>query len=124
MIRFDCKGSLGRKEESWHGHISKLVYSGSHMEISIHMEEPVIAVVCKTLSGFFVYFPYYETGANLASLFDIDENAFRLASIFLDKKAITVASAIAKVGNMISKPRRKRRVSGAAVWETSTEMPF
>jgi hypothetical protein len=90
------------------------------MEISINMEQPITAVVCKTLSGFFVYFPFYETGANLASLFDIDENAGKLAAIFFDKNAVTVAHAISKVGSMISKPRRRRRMPETV----AEEMPF
>jgi hypothetical protein len=123
MIKFDCKGSLC-KEQPWHGYISKLIYSGNHMEISISMDEPVTAVVCKTPSRFFVYFPYYETGLNLASLFDSDENAYRLAQIFFNKKAVTVACAIAKVGNLMSKPRRRRRDVSNSNQFSDEEMPF
>jgi len=120
MIKFDCKGYLNNKENSWRGYISKLVYPGSHLEISIHMADPISADVCKTLSGFFVYFPNYETGVNLASLFDIDENAGRLQTIFGNKEAITVAYAISKVGSLLSQPRRNRRCSKPVI----REVPF
>jgi len=109
MIKFHCRGCLNDRVKTWTGYISKLVYSGSHMELSIHMVEPIAAVVCKTLSGFFVYFAHYETGLNLSSLFDVDENIGRLMTVFVDKDAVTVAYAINKVGNLLSTPRRRRR---------------
>jgi hypothetical protein len=124
MVKFDCKGTLCHKEGAWHGYISKLAYYGNHMEISISMDEPITAVVCKTPSGFFVYFPYYETGSNLASLFDSDDNAYRLAQIFFNKKAVTVACAIAKVGYLLSKPRRRRRNANKSTVFNDGEMPF
>ena len=77
------------------------------MEISIVLAQPVTAWVCKSSSGYFVYFACYEQGVNLDSLFLVDENASRMAAIFDDKDAFTVAFAIVKVGELLSKPRRK-----------------
>lgn len=108
MIKFVCKGFYGSSRKTWHGYISKLVYMGSHLEISIVLSQPITACVCKTLSGFFVYFAHYECGVNLGSLFDIDGNYGRLAAIFDDKDAFTVAYAISKVGDLLSSPRNKR----------------
>jgi len=124
MIKFDCIGRLGNKGKTWQGYISKLVYFGSHMEISIHLDEPVTADVCKTLSGFFVYFSNFETGVNLPSLFGIDENAGRLACMFRDKDAVTVAHAIGKVGNLLSTPRRGRREPKPMGETLFGELPF
>jgi hypothetical protein len=117
MIKFDCMGCLSNKEILWQGYISKLLYSGSHLEISIHLADPITAVVCKTLPGFFVYFLRLETGLNLPSLFDTDENAGRLAQLFNDKDAITVAFAIKKVASLLSTSRRKRKPLNTPLYE-------
>jgi hypothetical protein len=90
------------------------------MEISIMLDEPVTADVCKTMSGFFVFFRHYECAFDLPSLFDADENAGRLMGIFKDRDAATVAYAIAKVGNLLSKPRRRRRTVNISM----DEVPF
>jgi hypothetical protein len=100
----------------------KLVYLGGHMEITVQLADPVTADVCKTLSGFFVYFPYCETGLNLPSLFDIDENAGRLSAVFDDRDAATVACAIGKVGNLLATPRRKRRRAASPPYDEG--LPF
>ena len=120
MIKYDCKAFCGNSNNTWRGYISKLAYSGGHLEISIHLDDALSAVVCKTLSGFFVYFPYYETGFNLPSLFIAQDNTCILQAIFDEKDASTVAYAIAKVGNLLSKPRRKRKTPEA----TDDELPF
>jgi hypothetical protein len=120
MIKFDCKGFLENSGKSWRGYISKLVYSGGHLEISVHLADPIAANVCKTSSGFFVYFPYLENGLNLASLFDVEENVYRLLAIFADKDAATVAYAIEKVGNLLSLPHRRRKVKKGF----AGELPF
>ena len=109
MIKFYCKGDLDNAEKAWQGYISKLTYFGSHMEISVLLAEHVTVDICRALSGFFAYFPYYETGLNLSSLFNTGENAGKLMAIFSVKDAVTVAHAIGKVGNLLSKPRRGRR---------------
>jgi len=109
MIKFDCEGFCDNSRKSWRGYISKLTYSGSHMEISVLLAQPITAAVCKTTTGYFVFFAHYECGWNLDSLFDIDGNFGRLASIFDEKDAFTVAFAIRKVGNLLSKPRKRRR---------------
>jgi hypothetical protein len=113
MIKFNCKGPYDNKARPWQGYISKLVYFGSHMEISIMLPQPVTADVCKTQSGFFAYFACYECGVNLCSLFDISGAADRLSAIFSEKDAITVAHAIGKVGSLLSKPRRRRHAAAA-----------
>jgi hypothetical protein len=110
MIKFDCKRNFGQNTQTWYGYITKLIYSGAHVEISVMLDKPVTADVCKTTSGFFVFFPYLECGLNLCSLFDIRENAGRMMAIFDDKEAVTVAHAISKVGDLLSKPRKKRNV--------------
>lgn len=120
MIKFNCKGFCGSSNKTWQGYISKLVYSGSHIEIYIQLADTITAVVCKTLPGFFVYFPYYETGSNLSSLFDTDEIVGRLLAIFDEKDAFTVAFAIGRVGNLLSTPRGKRRTSKPL----ADELPF
>jgi len=121
MIKFDCIGFFDNSRKTWQGYISKLVYFGSHMEISVMLSRPITADVCKTTSGFFVYFAHYECALNLCSLFDIDENIGRLSAIFDDKDAVTVACAIGKVGNLLSTPRRKRK---AIISADDGEMPF
>jgi len=110
MIQFDCKGFYDDNGNTLRGYISKMAYFGSHIEISIHLQRPAAACICKISSGYFVYFPCYENGTNLPSLFDIGENTGRLAAIFYEKDAATVAHAIAKVGNLLAKPRRRRKV--------------
>jgi hypothetical protein len=123
MIKFDCYGVLDDRTLKWHGYISKLVYCGSHLEISIMQAQPIIADVCKTSSGYFVFFARDECGFNLDSLFDIDENADRMSALFYEKKdALSVAFAIGKVGNLLSKPRRKRSPAINIVDEG--ELPF
>ena len=108
MINFECNGFYGNSRKTWRGHISKLVYSGCHLELSVLLAQPVTACVCKTTAGYFVYFPHYECGVNLDSLFVVVENSGRLAAIFDEKDALTVAFAIGKVGHLLSKPRRRR----------------
>ena len=122
MIKFECNGFIGSSRNTWRGYISKLVYSGDSLEISILLTQPVTACVCKTSSGFFVYFACYECGLNLDSLFIINENSGRLAVIFDEKDALTVAFAIGKVGNLLSKPRRK--CSSDKKSEAFAELPF
>jgi len=109
MIKFECKGYLEDNEKTWWGYISKLFYFGSHMQIFIESGDPISADVCKTLSGFFVFFIDYEAGLNLSSLFDIDENADRLLAVFDGKDAVTVAYAINEVGYLLPAPRRRNR---------------
>jgi hypothetical protein len=109
MIKFNCRDYFNNNARTWQGYISKLVYSECNLEISILLPQPFTACVCKTLSGFFVFFTHYECGVNLYSLFDSKENAGRLAAIFDDKDAITVASAIGKVGYLLSSPRKRRK---------------
>ena len=120
MIKFNCKGFYDKKTRTWQGYISKLVYFGSHMEISVMLAQPITADVCKTQSGFFVFFAYYECGVNLCSLFDTDEIVGRLLSIFDEKDAATVAHAIGKVGNLLSKPRKRRNASR----DDDDDLPF
>jgi len=107
MIRYECNGFLGSSRKTWRGYISKVVYSGDNLEISILLTQPVTACVCKTSSGYFVYFACFECGVNLDSLFLVNENSARMAAIFEEKDAFTVAFAIGKVGNLLSKPRRR-----------------
>jgi len=109
MIRFECAGFCGSSRKTWRGYISKLVYSGNLLEISVMLVQPVSAFVCKTTIGYFVYFACYECGVNLDSLFLINENSGRLAAIFDEKDALTVACAIDKVGYLLSKPRRRHK---------------
>jgi len=122
MIRFECKGSFNNKEQSWRGYITKLVYYGSHLEISIQLAEPITAVVCKAFSGFFVYFTHFESGFNLPSLFDIDGNAGNFMQMLDVKDAVTVANAIGKVGYFLSTPRRRKRRH--TNFSLSEEIPF
>jgi hypothetical protein len=124
MIKFDCKDFNGIKTKKWRGYISKLVYCGNHMEISIVLTKPITADVCKTSSGFFVYFPHLECGLNLSSLFDIDKNVDRLSEIFCEKDTFIVAYAIAKVGGMLSSSRRKRSTAKNVVDDDDDELPF
>jgi len=121
MIRFDCEGFYDRSREKWQGYISRLVYSGNHMEISIMLSQIITADVCKSTSGYFVYFPCYENGVNLDSLFFTDENSGRLAAIFGEKDASTVAHAIRKVAHIIAKPRKKRK---SVISCADNELPF
>jgi len=120
MIKYVCKGFYGSSRKTWQGLISKLVYSGSHLEISVMLAHPVTACVCKTAAGYFVYFAHLECGVNLDSLFVVDENFGRLAAIFDEKDAFTVAFAICKVGNLLSTPRKKRKVDDSQV----QDLPF
>jgi hypothetical protein len=87
------------------------------------LDKPVTADVCKTTSGFFVFFPHFECGLNLSSLFDIRENVGRMMAIFDHKEAVTVVHAICKVGNLLSKPRRKRNAVVNQI-EDEDELPF
>jgi len=118
MIKFECKGYLDNGEKTWQGYISKLFYFGSHMQIFIQLDEPISADICKTLSGFLVFFVDYEAGLNLPSLFDIDENVDRLSAVFDDRDAVTVAYAINSVGYLLPAPRRRHTEA------TSEELPF
>ena len=106
MIRFDCKGYVEDRECRWYGYISKMFYFGSHIQIYIQLANPVIADICKTVSGFFVFFINYEAGVLLSSLFDVDENVDRLSAVFVDEDAVTVAYAIQKVANLLPAPGR------------------
>jgi hypothetical protein len=124
MIKFDCKRDFGNDTQTWHGYIAKLVYTGGHMEISVMLGKPVTADVCKTSSGFFVFFPCFECGLNLCSLFDIPENAGRMMAIFNDKEAVTVAHAINKVGNLLSRPRKRRIALNGSAGDDGDELPF
>ena len=121
MIKFDCRGFFDNGKKTWRGYISKLVYFGSHMEISILLDNPVVADIYKTPPGFFVYFHYYEVGLNLSSLLDIDENVDRLSTVFGIKDAATVAHAIQKVGNLLSTPKPRRRRASKTI---AVELPF
>jgi hypothetical protein len=94
------------------------------MEISVVLGKPITADVCKTTSGFFVFFPHFECGLNLCSLFDIPENAGRMMAIFNDKEAATVAHAINKVGNLLSKPRKRRIAANNPARHYEDELPF
>jgi len=118
MIKFECKGYLEYKELTWRGYISKLFYFGSHMQIFIELDEPISADICKTLSGFLVFFVDYEAGLNLSSLFDVDENVDRLLAVFDDRDAVTVAYAIKEVGHLLPAPRRRHTEA------MSEECPF
>ena len=120
MIKYDCYGFCGSSRKIWQGFISKLVYSGSHLEISVMLAQPVTAFVCKTTAGYFVYFTHLECGVNLDSLFLVEENYGRLAAIFDDKDAYSVAFAICKVGNLLSNPRKKSK----AVNNQMQDLPF
>jgi hypothetical protein len=120
MIKFDCKGRLNNKEKTWRGYITKLIYYGCHMEISIMLDDPITIDVCKTASGFIVFFERYECASALTSLFGIDDNISRLLGIFDGKDATTVAYAIAKVGNLLSNPRRRRKPANIPM----SEVPF
>jgi len=121
MIKFDCEGFYDSSRKKWRGYISRLVYSGNHMEISLMLSQQITADVCKTNSGYFVYFSCYECGVNLDSLFLTSENVGRLAAIFNDKDAVTVAYAIRKVAHLIAKPRRKRK---SLISRVNNELPF
>jgi hypothetical protein len=123
MIKFDCKGFEEGRTQKWRGYISRLVYFGGHMEISIILSQPITADVCKTMSGFFVFFPHKEYGVNLGSLFNIDDNFGRLAEIFDYKDAYTIAYAIGKVGNLLSTPHKRRRVVSNSMIDEE-ELPF
>jgi len=109
MIKYDCNGFYGSSRRIWQGLILKLVYSGNHLEISVMLSQPVTACVCKTSAGYFVYFTHLESGVNLDSLFVVEENSGRLAAIFDEKDAYSVAFAICKVGYLLSTPRKKRK---------------
>ena len=122
MIKFDCKGFCGSSTKYWHGYINKLVYCGNLLEISIILVQPTAAVICKTTSGFFVFFPHYECGSILCSLFDINENFGRLAAIFDEKDAFTIAFAINKVGHLLSKPRRRNTIINNNAFDN--DLPF
>jgi len=122
MIKFECKGYLEGREKTWHGYISKLFYFGSHMQIYIHLGEPVIVDICKTVNGFFVFLLEHEAGLILPSLFDVDENADRLLAVFNGEDAVTVACAINKVGALLPAPCH--RCGCAAGSMAVGEVPF
>jgi len=112
MIKFDCRYHFEweQHERKWRCAISRLVYFGSHMEITIQTDEPVNAVVGKTSTGFFAYFRSCQSGTDLSSLFDININVAKISSVCFDEaKAATIAFAIKRVGHLISLPRRKRK---------------
>jgi hypothetical protein len=79
------------------------------MELVVQTDEPVTVIVGKTSSGYFIYFKSHVTGADLPSLFDIDRNIQIISSVcYEDKKAVSVAFAVKRVGHLLAKPRRKK----------------
>ena len=120
MINFSCKYHLQNSQRTWKGAISKLIYWGNHLEVTVQMSTPITAVICKTLSGYFVYFMSFETGVNASSIFDVDEVSGRLQSIFKEKDAVTIAFAIKHIGHLLSSPHSRRKTRQAIVGE----LPF
>jgi len=112
MIKFDCKHHFEweRAERIWQCAISRLVYFGSHMELVVQTDEPVTIIVGKTSSGYFIYFKSHVTGADLHSLFDVNRNIPIISSVCFDEvKAVTVAFAINRIGNLLSHPRKNAK---------------
>lgn len=66
MIKFDCTYSEHNSTQTWKSYITRLVYFGSHYEMKILGKSDITIIFGNTSSGYFVYFPKYETGLNIS----------------------------------------------------------
>lgn len=107
MIKFDCIHYTNNSTETWKAHISRLVYFGSHCEMRIHGKSDITAIFGNTSSGYFIYFPEYETGCNIPSTTETFEIASKLLSIFSDTDAVTVAYAITMISELFCGRRKQ-----------------